>query len=272
MKTKIGQLMKCQNCGQMNPRRGPGSQKYCTLCAHKKDSERKRAWAIKNYKSGPLSAQEIEKRRLRGKERTKIIREQGEEISKNSSRSMNWTESHSPSIQRSIRIEIPFDSCLSKNAIYSMAKGSSYIFVKKKHSEARKQIIFLIQNCLKNNERFYQGKIWIDILVQKKTHKSDAINYVDGVCDAIKSAIGVDDNWFSIRMLDWEIVKENPRIFIGIAQEVTEDHRACSYCGQVLPFKFFGNNRADKFGKARGCLACIRVDDKMRRKAKKSLK
>ena len=91
-----------------------------------------------------------------------------------------------------------------------------------------------------------QNKVWIDILAQKPNHKGDAINVVDLVCDAIQEGCGVDDRWFCIRHLDWEIVKSNPRLFIGIGQASDVPVQVCSSCGVALPFECFTKERLSR--------------------------
>ncbi len=106
--------------------------------------------------------------------------------------------------------------------------------------------------------RIAHNKVWLDILVQKPNHKGDAVNVVDLICDAVKEAVGVDDRWFSIRRLDWEIVKENPRLFVGIGQDSDVDSQVCSYCGQIKPFEEFGQRKRSRLGIGRECRECRR--------------
>lgn len=83
--------------------------------------------------------------------------------------------------------------------------------------------------------------------------------------DAVQEATGLDDRWYSVRRLDWRIVKLNPKIYVGIGQETTEDALACSYCGRVLPLESFGRNAANPLGRSRTCRECSRAGDRVRR-------
>jgi hypothetical protein len=87
------------------------------------------------------------------------------------------------------------------------------------------------------------NKVWIDILVQKPNHKGDAV----------KDTLPVDDRWFCIRRLDWEIVKDNPRLFVGIGQESDENCQVCSCCGQIKPFLEFNRRKYHRLGIGREC-------------------
>lgn len=103
------------------------------------------------------------------------------------------------------------------------------------------------------------NKVWIDILVQKPDHRGDAVNVIDLVCDALKDALPVDDRWFCIRRLDWEIAKENPRLFIGIGQASDQDCQICSYCGQIKELEAFNRSRSRPLGVGRECKDCRRA-------------
>lgn len=65
--------------------------------------------------------------------------------------------------------------------------------------------------------RFKKSKIWLTIRVFKPNHRLDAVNFLDGIADGVKDAIGVDDRYYSAT-IDWAIDKENPRIEIFIRQ------------------------------------------------------
>lgn len=51
----------------------------------------------------------------------------------------------------------------------------------------------------------------------KPDHRLDAINFLDGIADGVKDAIGIDDRYFSAT-IDWSIDKQNPRIEVFIRQ------------------------------------------------------
>lgn len=113
-----------------------------------------------------------------------------------------------------------------------------------------------------------QNRVWLDILVQKPNQRGDAVNFVDLICDAAKSAIGIDDRWFSIRRLDWQIVKDDPKIYIGIGQEDVPAVQACSSCGRLLPFSEFHKNTRLQNGVSRNCKECSSARVKSPRRGK----
>ena len=106
---------------------------------------------------------------------------------------------------------------------------------------------------------FYQNKIWLDILVQKPDHRGDAVNVVDLVCDGIKRGIGVDDRWFCIRRLDWQIEKHDPLLLIGIRQKATENCLVCPHCGAIKPFSEFNKAKHNPMGVGGECRDCRRM-------------
>lgn len=60
-------------------------------------------------------------------------------------------------------------------------------------------------------------KVYISIFAELSNHRGDAVNLIDTLMDSIKVAIGVDDRWFAIKSLDWEIRKDG-KIRIDIEQ------------------------------------------------------
>lgn len=256
----------CLACGQDTIFRSP-LDKYCRPCAPRKDAARKLAWQqLQPHVSVPLTAEQRQERRIREAAR----RDAGRAASVEAKQSMFWMAEDGPDLSRICRIAIPFDVALSKNAMWSMARGSNYVFASHKHKQLRASIEGLFVKAVVEQGRFFHGKVWLDILVQKPSHRVDAVNMLDGICDAVKEAIGIDDNWFAIRRLDWQIVKENPMIYIGIGQEILEDHQACSYCGGILPLPMFGARKHGKMGRSTVCLVCCKADDAVRRSRRQS--
>lgn len=163
----------------------------------------------------------------------------------------------------SLRIRVPFSYALSKNAVWSMAQGGGHVFMRKKASQARSVVRDTLASALSESGIApVEAKVFIDIFVQKPNHKGDAINVIDSVCDGIKDALGVDDRWFSIRGLDWEVVKTDPMIIIGVGQEAREHHRVCSACGRIMPLDAFGKRSGMRLGSSRECLECRRLASK----------
>jgi Holliday junction resolvase RusA-like endonuclease len=156
---------------------------------------------------------------------------------------------------------MPFSYAASKNRIYTMRAGG-HVAMRRSATEYKDAITLLIQSKLRDI-KIRQNKLWVDIFVQKDNHKGDAVNVVDLVCDAVKVAVGLDDRWFSLRRVDWEIVKHDPRLFIGIGQEAVDDVQACSCCGRLLPFPAFNKKASTKIGVERVCRECrIATDPK----------
>lgn len=64
---------------------------------------------------------------------------------------------------------------------------------------------------------FRQDEILVTIRVVRPDRRSDAPNFVDRVCDAVKRAIAVDDVWFGAVAIP-AIDAENPRLEVEITQ------------------------------------------------------
>lgn len=160
---------------------------------------------------------------------------------------------------------VPFSYATSKNHIYAL-RNQGHVFLRKESRAKRQEITLTICDGL-NNRKVAHNKLWIDILVQKPNHRGDAINVVDLVCDAIKDAVPVDDRWFCIRRLDWEIVKEDPQLIIGIGQETDDDAQVCSYCGQIKLLTEFNKDKCNPLGVGRECRECRRVGRLLKKRA-----
>lgn len=154
-----------------------------------------------------------------------------------------------------IQIDVPYSSFLSKNRFGIAGK---HHFVLKETRELQDLIQWQIKA---KRARFFTGKVWLDIIVQKPQARGDAVNYVDRVCDAVQKAIGINDYWFSLRRVDWQIVKKNPKIIIGIGQNITEEHCICSMCGRVLPLHpHFSKEKGNTAKPHIACKACRSKD------------
>jgi len=154
------------------------------------------------------------------------------------------------------RFAFPFQSLFSKNAIYRTGYGG-HVFIRKEVRALRDAIAMTFMPFRKD---YVNNKVWLEIFVQKPNQRSmDAVNVVDTVCDAVKVGLGIDDRWFSIYRLDWEIVKDNPRIFVGASQENCQYSIACSLCGRILTLDKFNKNRSAMHGVARHCIECLKA-------------
>lgn len=259
-RTKDYGTISCQVCGK-ETKKNSASQKYCPDCSLEKDHERKKKWIRENQPSSDTAREQ----RKRHSDRRKKV---GIEKSANNSMGIWWSahESEADELINLIRVSVPFSYKYSKNAIWSMGNRRGHVFISKEVAALREELTWIIKS---KNMTWYEGKVWVDIMVEKPDMKGDAINVVDLVCDAIKDAIGVDDRWFCIRRLDWLVVKKEPRLYVGIGQAINEHHRVCSTCGQILPLTAYGKNRGNRLGKSRDCLECSRMLDKARRERKK---
>lgn len=242
----------CEDCGQVCEQTGP-SQKYCKPCSHKRSLKRKQKWSNSHR---PTSS---EKKRWsqRSKPPNELSREAGLEENRKHKRSIFWYEESTPGLRWMLRVMVPFSYATSKNHIYAL-RDQGHLFLRKESKAKRQEITLAIRQGL-TDRKVAHNKIWIDMLVQKPNHRGDAINVVDLVCDAVKDAVPVDDRWFCIRRLDWEIVKEDPQLIIGIGQETCEDAQVCSYCGQIKPLSAFTKSKHNPLGVGRECCECRRV-------------
>ncbi|NRA38575.1 MAG: RusA family crossover junction endodeoxyribonuclease [Planctomycetes bacterium] len=168
----------------------------------------------------------------------------------------DWFLNPIPKLIWTKRISVPFSYAISKNNMYARTRGGHCV-LRRESRQIRTDITMAMKSKL-YGQHIAHNKVWVEILVQKPNHKGDAVNVVDMVCDALKDAIPVDDRWFSLHILDWHIVKENPRLHISIGQETEEDAQVCSYCGIIKPLDQFNKQKSSPIGVGRECISCRR--------------
>lgn len=239
--------MACAACGQPALRRGV-AQKYCEACSAMRDRDRKREWARQNPQ--PQTPEHLARRRA--------LREAKQDLGAAASRE-SAPSITDPPVQpepvRLLRLTIPFTWRWSKNALWSYANRSGHVFLRREIRDLRDGLALRIK-AASRDEKWFQGKIWIGLHVEKPEHKGDAVNLLDTICDAVKRGIGIDDRWFCVRYIDWSIVKRDPKIRIEISQEMSVDFQACSYCGLVLTLDHFNKASGRPLGVGRECKAC----------------
>jgi len=172
-----------------------------------------------------------------------------------------------PQFEWVIGYRVNFSLDASKNRRWSN-NGQGTVFLSKAVRNYQDYIIHATKRALAG-QPIKTNKLWLSFFVQKPNHRSDAINVVDTLCDAIKVATGLDDNWFCLGKVDWEVKKDDPEIFIRIAQETTEHSLVCSHCGDIKPLADFSNKKNGPHGKSRVCRSCKSILDRHTREARR---
>lgn len=115
------------------------------------------------------------------------------------------------------RAEVAFTPATwSKNRGVRRGKGG-VLYVPEAVKRARLGLALLLRSSMTSADRAaIQGrKLWVNIVVTKKDRRTDAVNVIDGVCDAVQAATGLDDRWYTVRC-DWEI-GDRPRIVVELS-------------------------------------------------------
>lgn len=111
-----------------------------------------------------------------------------------------------------IAFDFPLDWNLSKNKKFI---GRTKKVLSKDYREIRDSLEWFVRFKTKDL-KFDKKKIWVIIKVTKKNNVGDCVNLIEGVCDAIKKAINIDDRYFSV-ICDW-LIGEKDNINIRILQ------------------------------------------------------
>ncbi len=239
----------CEVCGVAFAKRGQ-TQRYCAPCSEGRDLERKKLWVRANPPSAARKARNGELAVVR----KELAREAGAAASRESALDITWDGGAGPSLLWLVRVAVPFTYAHSKNHLYTNTRNG-HVALRRESVAARQGAIAAIRIALAGR-KIANNKLWVEMLVQKPNHKGDAINVMDSLADAIKVATGLDDRWFCVRRIDWQIVRENPQVFIGLGQESDEDCHVCSYCGSVKPFASFNKAKDQPLGIGRECRDC----------------
>lgn len=117
-----------------------------------------------------------------------------------------------------ITCQIPLPGALSKNAQHALRRGRMYLTADAE--AARDAVRWALKMALQGRIFRPHQKVWLDIFVQRADLRSDPINVLDSMADAIKTIIGVDDRWFAVARLDWAVVREKaPFVQISVWQD-----------------------------------------------------
>lgn len=230
----------CARCGNVTPRRTNGKQKYCPKCS-KLNAREKRDAGLKRYREKHRGRLRIEGCLRAKKKRDEILplmRERALILNEQQELPDNRAPIH---LKKGVIVRIPYHRGISKNYSYGFS-SNRHVFLKSDARAIREAIHYAVKTAA-DGIQFSTGKVWVDILMEKPDHRGDAVNSVDAICDGIKKAIGVDDRWFSIRRLDWVIVKKNPVITLVIGQENDDEHEVCYFCGRVRPISEFNKRK-----------------------------
>lgn len=176
--------------------------------------------------------------RSRKPRRGEDLRRQGLQRSEQTRRSIDWSIAALPPLLWHARFSVVFSArAHSKNASHLVLPGGKHKRVTTKINQAaRAEIADSAKKLLQGlGVQVVRARLWVDILVQKTAWQADAGNVVDTVFDGLKLGIGLDDNFYCIRALDWELVKGEQALVIGLGQDTTVDQDFCMTCGALLP-------------------------------------
>lgn len=216
----------CADCGVDVPNASP-VQRYCATCS-----------SMRNAASAPSR---------RWVERIIPTRRPAHAAT------LRWDVDRPLELRWYLRFALPYSEVMSKNAIFGRGRGG-HVFIRKESKQAKERIARAAHECA---DKVVQNRVWVDLFVQKPSHKSDAINVVDLVCDGLKVGLGIDDRWFSIRRVDWQVVRVDPQVYVGVGQEDVCASQVCSFCGDVKPLTEFSGNRSNAGGHNRYCKVCV---------------
>ena len=100
-------------------------------------------------------------------------------------------------------------------------------------------------------------RLWLWLHVSKPDHRGDALNAIKLVSDAVQEAAGLDDRWFGLGHLGWDVRPGRGVLRLWCGQEAgAVDSNVCGRCGDVLPLHAFNRNKGARLGRAATCREC----------------
>ena len=156
-----------------------------------------------------------------------------------------------------VSVRLPFDSGWSKNRMH-MPKAGTYGRRLSPEARARREALAVMMRAelAQAGHPVNLRPLWLSIHVAKADHRCDALNVLDVVADAIQDATGLNDRWYSLLGLTWEIRPAEPELYVGIGQQGTQDVAACGLCGRLLPLDDFHRSKGGREDRASRCKQC----------------
>lgn len=135
-----------------------------------------------------------------------------------------------------VAVVLPFTWKLSKN--YKLGRSrAGRVYMPADVKAAMEDLKTRVREATAGQE-WFDAKVWIRIFAEMPNRNGDAINFIETVADAVKDAIGVDDNWFSVE-LDWTLNRDDPKVHLIVEQDAEEHFRFCTKCGEEKPLHEF---------------------------------
>jgi len=73
------------------------------------------------------------------------------------------------------------------------------------------------------------AKLWVGLAVRLPHRRSDALNVLDAVADAVQAATGVNDRAYAVACLDWAVDRTRPpAIFVACSAAAAPARRAAT--------------------------------------------
>lgn len=122
-------------------------------------------------------------------------------------------------MMRQMQLSYAYDTRLLKNRAKTIrGRGAKkFICLSNEYRRAKQELASALQIARGGMHFREKFKTHVEILVVRPDMRADPANFIDGICDAIKTVIGVDDRYYSLEV-DYELDRDKPRIDITISQ------------------------------------------------------
>ena len=138
-----------------------------------------------------------------------------------------------PNLLWRVGVTLPLDWGWSKNRVW-VARAGSYGRRMNPEARAKRDALALILRAELGRQGVLQvarNVLWLRLHCALPNHRGDALNVLDLVADAVQDATGLDDRWYAVEGLTWELRPDRPELRVWVGQASLEDVKA----GQVGP-------------------------------------
>lgn len=124
-------------------------------------------------------------------------------------------------------VHLRWHAGVSKNARWRRAPRG--VFLSAEAAAWQTEAAFLIRQAWRQHAVEPVEKLWLAIRVILPHRRSDPINVLDAVADAVQLATDVNDRIYAIALLDWHIDRGHaPEIHLALAATAGEARQALS--------------------------------------------
>ncbi len=129
-----------------------------------------------------------------------------------------------PELAWRVHASVPLDWGWADNRIWA-ARYHSYGRRLTDEAEVRRGALAAAMITALHGRRVVVAPLWLRIHCLIPNHRGDAINVLKLAADAVQVATGLDDRWYHLSGLSWELMPDKPELRVWVGQVELVDVR-----------------------------------------------